>query len=68
VTGRLLLHTLCGSDPARFRSMRGRFSRPVLPGACLTVSIWVEGEGAARFQTTDDDGQVVIDHGEVTYS
>jgi acyl dehydratase len=68
VTGRLLLHALCGSDPARFRSMRGRFSRPVLPGACLTVSIWVEGEGAARFQTTDDDGQVVIDHGEVTYS
>ena len=62
VTGRLLLHALCGSDPARFRSMRGRFTRPVLPGAALTVSMWVEG-GTARFQTTDDDGAVVIDHG-----
>ena len=67
VTGRLLLHALCGSDPARFRSMRARFSRPVLPGACLTVSIWVDG-GTAKFQTTDDDGQVVIDHGEVTFA
>jgi len=67
VTGRLLLHALCGSDPGRFRSMRARFSRPVLPGARLTVSIWVDG-GSAKFQTTDDDGQVVIDHGEVEFS
>jgi acyl dehydratase len=67
ITGRLLLHTLCGSDPARFRSMRGRFTKPVLPGARLTVSMWVDGRSAG-FQTTDDDGQVVIDHGEVTFS
>jgi acyl dehydratase len=67
VTGRLLLHALCGSDPARFRSMRARFSRPVLPGATLTVSMWVDG-GTALFQTTDQDGQVVVDHGEVTFS
>ena len=67
VTGRLLLHTLCGSDPARFRSMRARFSRPVLPGACLIVSMWVDGQHA-MFQTTDDDGQVVIDHGEVEFA
>lgn len=67
VTGRLLLHALCGSDPARFRSMRARFSRPVLPGARLTVSMWVDG-ACAKFQTTDDDGQVVIDHGEVEFS
>ena len=25
-TGRALLHALCGGDPARFRSMEGRFS------------------------------------------
>jgi acyl dehydratase len=67
ITGRLLLHALCGSDPERFHSMRARFSRPVLPGATLTVSMWVDGS-TARFQTTDDGGQVVIDHGEVTFS
>jgi acyl dehydratase len=69
VTGRALLHTLCGSDPARFLSMSGRFSRPVLPGDSLTVSIWlpVPGSGEAVFQTALDDGTVVIDRGHLRY-
>jgi len=52
-------------DPARFRSMSGRFSRPVLPGEPLTVSIWLagpaeDGDGeVALFQTTRKDGTVV---------
>lgn len=67
VTGRALLHALCGSDPERFGSMSGRFSRPVYPGDELTVSIWVTGEGEALFQTRTGDGTVVIDHGRVGY-
>ena len=64
VTGRALLHALCDSDPARFKSMSGRFSRPVLPGESLTVSIWrADGSGTAVFQTTRQDGTVVIDRG-----
>ena len=63
VTGRALLHALCGSDPARFKSMYGRFSKPVFPGDTLTVSIWETGDGAAVFQTAGPDGQVVIDRG-----
>ncbi|HSZ41930.1 MAG TPA: MaoC/PaaZ C-terminal domain-containing protein [Trebonia sp.] len=63
VTGRALLHALCGSDPARFGSMYGRFSRPVWPGDALTISIWRTGDGAAVFQTTRPDGVVVIDRG-----
>ncbi|MGH3166573.1 MAG: MaoC/PaaZ C-terminal domain-containing protein [Trebonia sp.] len=63
VTGRALLHSLCGSDPARFGSMYGRFSRPVWPGDTLTVSVWLAGDGAALFQTTRPDGVVVIDRG-----
>lgn len=68
-TGRALLHALCGSDPARFGSMSGRFSRPVLPGDTLVVSIWVPeaGEGEALFQTATGDGTVVIDHGRMTF-
>ena len=61
-TGRALLHTLCDSDPSRFRSMNGRFSRPVMPGDALTVSMWVDG-GRALFRTTNQDGVVVIDQG-----
>jgi acyl dehydratase len=63
VTGRALLRTLCGSDPVRFQSMYGRFSRPVWPGDTLTVSIWLTGDGTALFQTTRPGGVVVIDRG-----
>lgn len=61
-TGRALLHTLCASDPSRFRSMNGRFSRPVIPGDELTVSMWVNGN-TALFRTTNQNGDVVIDQG-----
>jgi acyl dehydratase len=61
-TGRALLHTLCDSDPARFRFMEGRFSSPVLPGDQLTVSMWVEGSTAA-FQTANQEGKTVLDRG-----
>src|ERR1022692_2843417 len=64
-TGRALLHALCDSDPARFGSMSGRFSHPVLPGESLMVSIWLpqsDGE-PALFQTATEDGTVVIDRG-----
>ncbi|MGH3659574.1 MAG: MaoC/PaaZ C-terminal domain-containing protein, partial [Micromonosporaceae bacterium] len=68
VTGRALLHTLAGSDPARFAAMSGRFSSPVWPGESLTVSMWVDagGPGVSFFQTAKDDGTVVIDQGRVT--
>src|SRR5580693_9935167 len=64
VTGRALLSALCDGDVTRFRSMSGRFSRPVLPGEPLTVSIWLQGDDeTALFQTTREDGTVVIDRG-----
>jgi acyl dehydratase len=66
-SGRGLLHALCGGDPALFRSMTGRFSSPVFPGETLTVRIWVEAEGQALFQTTGDDGRVVLDAGRVAF-
>jgi acyl dehydratase len=65
--GRVLLHALCGSDPARFVSMYGRFSHPVLPGDSLVTSVWLGGDGAAQFRTEKEDGTVVIDRGVVRY-
>jgi acyl dehydratase len=61
-TGRALLHALCGSDPSRFKSMEGRFSKPVFPGESLTVRMWVESNRAV-FTTESSSGQVVIDRG-----
>jgi acyl dehydratase len=67
-TGRALLHTLCGSDPAKFTGMDARFSRPVMPGDELTVRMWRDGDGAALFRTVTQDGTVVIDGGRCTFS
>ena len=67
-TGRALLHALVDGDPARFRSMDGRFSSPVYPGEDLTVRIWLGSEdGSAVFQTFGGDGRVVLDAGQVTF-
>ncbi len=67
VTGRALLHELCGSDVARFGSMDVRFSKPVLPGDTLTVKMWDDGNGAV-FQTVNQDGTVVIDGGRFQFA
>ena len=66
-TGRALLHELCGSDVARFKSMDSRFSKPVMPGDTLTVRMWDDGKGRALYQTATQDGTVVIDGGVFTY-
>lgn len=66
ITGRALLHTVAGSDPARFAAMSGRFSKPVYPGETLTVSIWVDGQ-TALFRTAKEDGTVVIDRGRAAF-
>lgn len=69
-SGRALLASLCDNEPERFRSMKGRFSAPVLPGEPLTTRIWVgDGdEGTAIFQTLGEDGRVVIDAGGVSFA
>ncbi|MBT4380740.1 MAG: enoyl-CoA hydratase [Gammaproteobacteria bacterium] len=61
-TGRGLLNSLCDGDAGRFKSMNARFSKPVIPGDTLTVSMWVDGS-EALFRTTNQDGDVVIDQG-----
>jgi acyl dehydratase len=66
-TGRALLHTLCGGDAARFKSMEGRFSKPVMPGDSLVVSMWVDGT-ECLFQTKNQDGDVVFDKGVMTFT
>jgi acyl dehydratase len=65
-TGRALLHAVCGSDPARFKAIEGRFSHPVMPGDVLDVKIWVDGTEAI-FQTCVGDN-VVIDSGRLTFA
>jgi acyl dehydratase len=66
-TGRALLHTLAGSDDRRFTGMEARFAKPVFPGQALTVKIWKTGHGEAVYTTENDNGEVVISDGRVTF-
>jgi acyl dehydratase len=46
--------------------MRGRFSRPTMPGDTLSISVWDvadQASGAYRFRTENQRGEVVIDGG-----
>ncbi|MCX6465025.1 MAG: MaoC/PaaZ C-terminal domain-containing protein [Pseudonocardiales bacterium] len=65
VAGRALLHEAAGGDPARLRSMYGRFSATVRPGQELTTELWRDGPDVL-FRTRTDDGTVVIDRGRAT--
>jgi acyl dehydratase len=66
-TGRALLHALCDAQPSRFGSMAARFTKPVIPGDTLVISIWSDSKGA-QFQTATQDGTVVLDHGRFTFA
>ena len=66
-TGRALLHAMCDSDPAKVRSMEGRFASPVFPGEELTIEMWNEGAGECIFQTRGEDGRVVLVGGRHTF-
>jgi len=59
--GRAILAQV-GNDPARLRSLKTRFSAPVLPGDLLETAIWRE-EGRLLFQTRVG-GKLVLDGGE----
>ncbi len=66
-TGRALLHTLCGSEAARFHHIEARFASPVIPGESLTISMWEMGGNDAVFTTAAGD-RVVLDQGLCRFS
>lgn len=47
---RAVLATALGHEPARLRSVQGRFSAPFFPGETLQVEFWNTGPGAWTFQ------------------
>ena len=55
----LLLGALCGGDPARFGTLRARFSSPVYPGDTLCLLAWHDGPGRVLFEARLGDKPVV---------
>ena len=63
VAGHAILKTCCGYDPARFRSMAGRFSSPVYPGETIRTEIWRQGKAVSFRSTVPERGVTVINNG-----
>ena len=63
IAGHALLKTCCGYDPARFRSMEGRFSSPVYPGETIRTEMWRTGSIVSFRSTVPARGVTVLNNG-----
>lgn len=57
--GRAVLKHFCDNDPARFKTMKARFTREVYPGDTLITEMWHEGD-AVLCQTKVKERDVVV--------
>jgi acyl dehydratase len=63
IAGHAILKTCCGYDPARLKSMEGRFSSPVYPGETIRTEIWQDGPAVSFRATVPARGVTVINNG-----
>ncbi len=61
-SARACIKAMCGNDPSLFKSIKLRFSKPVIPGDTLVVKMWNEGNGRVVFTTSVKGGAVVINN------
>lgn len=62
---RLILRKYANSDPKLFKAVKGRFSKPVVPGQTLQVRTWNDGNRIPYEVTIKETGQTVISGGYV---
>lgn len=65
VAGHAVLRTCCEYDPARFRSLRLRFSAPVYPGERIRTEIWRDGDVVSFRSRVVERDVTVLDNGRV---
>jgi acyl dehydratase len=63
VAGHALLKTVAGYDPARFKSMRLRFTSPVFPGETIRTEMWIDGSQVSFRARLVEREVVVLDKG-----
>jgi (3R)-3-hydroxyacyl-CoA dehydrogenase / 3a,7a,12a-trihydroxy-5b-cholest-24-enoyl-CoA hydratase / enoyl-CoA hydratase 2 len=62
---RAVLKHCANNDTARFRSVRLRFAKPVLPGQTLVTRMWLEGNVVIFVVLEKESGQVVVNNAAV---
>ena len=71
---RAVIEAVCDGDPARVRSVDGRFAAPGYNGDRLTTELWfgmgvgadTRGRLVVAFRVVNQDGAVLVDRGRVT--
>ena len=66
--GRAILSGLCDGDPAKFKSMSGRFAERVQFEEKIVTKMWVTSPGEAVVQAENQDGVVVLSQASATFS
>jgi acyl dehydratase len=60
---RALVQEFCPDDPTRIKRFAVRFSKIVQPSEKIATALWDAGGGRVMFETTSDNGNVVIKDG-----
>jgi acyl dehydratase len=68
VAGHAILKTMCGYDPARFKSIAGRFSAPVYPGETIRTEMWRDGPVVSFRARLVERDAVVLNNGRAEIS
>jgi acyl dehydratase len=63
VIGYAAVKGLCDNDPAKLRSLKGRFSAPVYPGECIQVGFWRGPDGVSIRARVPERDAVVFNNG-----
>jgi acyl dehydratase len=63
VAGHAILKTMCGYDPARLKSIAGRFSAPVYPGETIRTEMWQDGSTVSFRARVVERNLVVLNNG-----
>mmetsp|Transcript_12485 Transcript_12485/g.26724 ORF Transcript_12485/g.26724 Transcript_12485/m.26724 type:complete len:303 (-) Transcript_12485:3638-4546(-) len=62
ITARAVIQQYCDGDSTRFKAIKARFAKPVLPGDTLTVEMWKEGDKVVVQTKVKSSGAVSINN------
>jgi acyl dehydratase len=65
ISGHAILKTMCGYDPARFKSIAGRFSAPVYPGETIRTEMWKDGNTVSFRSRLVERDVIALNNGRV---